>query len=109
MTYQEAVTSYTKWAEQSPWVPDQPNENFSEEHDGIWHLNNVNGAIAVVADDEVIAVREFWNAYERLSVEGKCDYPGGAEYRRVLTDWVEDQPDDLDEFIGRRASASPDE
>jgi hypothetical protein len=110
MTYQEAVTHYTEWAEQSPGNPNNPNEDFSEEHDGNWHLNNVNGGIAVVtADGDVIAVGEFWNAYERLSEEGKCDSPGGGEYRRVLTEWIEDSPDDLDEFISRRANASPDE
>lgn len=106
--FAEARACYFIWSKQHPGDPQTPNETLSEEHDGIWHLQNVNGPLAVVtAAGDVIAVREFHSAYERLSAEGKCDSPGGAEYQRVLHEWIEDQPDDMEEFIVRRANAVP--
>jgi hypothetical protein len=108
MTYQDALARYLKWAKQFPGDFNQPNESFSEEHSGIWHLNNVNGPLAVVmSNGDVIAVGHFWAAYERLAEDGKCDCPGGAEYRRVLREWIEQQPDNMEEFICRRANAGP--
>lgn len=104
--YELAVSCYLQWAEQFPGEPATPNEGLSEKYDGTWHLNNVNGPLAVVtANGDVVAVGDFFTAYRRLSEEGKCDSPGGTEYRRVLMEWVEDHPEDIDEFICRRANA----
>ena len=84
------------------------NRNLSFLDYGMWYLHNINGPLAVVTgDSSVIAVGHFWNAYERLSEEGKCDSPGGAEYRRVLMEWIEASPDNMEEFIVRRANAGP--
>lgn len=49
--------------------------------------------------------RKFHEAYERLSEDGRCDSPDGAEYERVLAEWREAGcPDTIDEFIGARAN-----
>lgn len=109
MNYEEAVSLYYERPKQSSDDPPHPNKQLSYEDCGIWHLNNVNGALAIVVDGEVFDVSEFWNVYERLAEEGKCDSPGGGEYRRVLIEWLDDQPDDMEEFIVHRANASPDE
>jgi hypothetical protein len=110
MTYQDALTHFFKWAKQLPDAPNHPNESLSEEHDGDWHLHNINGPLAVVmSNGDVIAVGNFWAAYERLAEDGKCDSPGGAEYRRVLREWIEQEPDDMETFILRRANAGPGE
>jgi len=63
---------------------------------------NHQGPLAVVlADCAVVPVAEFFATYERLAEAG------GAEYRRVLMEWIEDgQPADLDEFICRRAGSN---
>ena len=52
---------------------------------------------------------EFWNAYDRLSEEGKCDVAGGMECRRVLGEWLVnlDESRELDEFIRERANYVP--
>ena len=106
--FAQARACFLLWARRFPGEPQMPNENLSDEHDGYWHLNNVNGALAVVnRTGDVIAVGEFWAACERLSEAGKCDSPGGAEYRRVLHEWIENQPDDMEEFIVRRANVGP--
>lgn len=108
MTFDEACTRYFEWAEQFPNDPAQPNRNLSQQDEGIWHLENVNGPlVAVTSDGSVVSVRPFWSVYERLAAEGKCDSPGGMEYRRVLTEWIEEQPDNMDEFICRRANVGP--
>lgn len=110
MTFHEATDRYFKWAKQFPGNANIPNASHSEEHDGIWHLNNVNGPLAaVMSNGDVIAVGNFWAAYERLAEDGKCDSPGSAEYRRVLVEWIEQQPDDMEQFICRRANAGPGE
>lgn len=108
MNFQEATAIYDEWAKsQFNRDPDMPSEGLSEAFDGIWHLANLNGPLAVVtADGEVIAVGEFWMTYERLSEEGKCYPPGGAEYRRVLQEWIEARPDDMEEFIEQSAGAA---
>ena len=109
MNFQETSAIYYEWAKsQFNRDPDMPKEGLSEEVDGFWHLNNVNGPLTVVtAAGEVIAVGEFYAAYERLAEDGKCDSPGGAEYLRVLHEWIEDKPDDMEEFIVRRANVGP--
>lgn len=49
---------------------------------------------------------EFYDAYDRLSEEGKCDSPGGMEYTRVRDEWVRaGRPADIESFIIRRANA----
>ncbi len=107
MNYEEAVTAYFEDAKQSPGEPRMPNAGLSEEFDGIWHLANVNGPLAVVTGTgEVIAVDEFWKTYEQLSEEGNCYSPGGAEYRRVLREWVETRPDNMEQFIEQSAGAA---
>lgn len=105
LEYDEAVACYCEHSMRQIGEPRMPNENLSEKHDGFWHLANVNGPLALVTKSgNVISVDEFWTAYERLSEEGKCDSPGGAEYRRVLYEWVEDQPKDTEKFIVQRAN-----
>src|SRR5688500_8268750 len=47
----------------------------------------------------------FYDAYERLSWEGKCDCAGGMEYERVLAEWrFRGCPPAIDEFIVARAN-----
>jgi hypothetical protein len=51
----------------------------------------------------------FWRTYERLSQEGACDSPGGAEYERVREEWLAaEQPADVEAFIRSRANADAD-
>src|SRR5690606_30968505 len=65
LTYEEACHAFSNWAEGQPGEPQTPNEGLSEEHDGLWHLENINGPLAVVtADGEVVPVAEFHDAYE---------------------------------------------
>jgi hypothetical protein len=107
-SYDQACDAYMKWAKAQPGVPQQPNEGLSKEYDGLWHLENIHGPLAAVtAKGEIVPVGEFFEAYERLAKEGKCDCAGGMEYRRVLREWIENKPDDLDEFIVRRANVGP--
>ncbi len=109
MSYQEACEAYFSWAEKIPGQPENPSEGQSEFYDGLWHLENVSGPLVVVTDDSnVIPVGHFFAAYDRLADDGKCDCAGGMEYRRVLREWIDaGQPDDLDEFIVRRANVGP--
>ena len=49
-----------------------------------------------MTEDEI----EFRDAYERLSSEGRCDGPGGMQYKRVLQEWEEaGRPTDRSRFI----------
>lgn len=51
------------------------------------------------------AERDFLEAYDRLSEHGRCDCPGGMEYKRVLQEWQEaGRPANLDDFIPRHAN-----
>lgn len=60
--------------------------------------------------DATLTDRKFWLAYERLSESGTCDSPGGVEYARVRAEWIAaGRPDDIEEFICRRANAGPDD
>jgi hypothetical protein len=57
----------------------------------------------------MIPHHEFWQAYERLSREGRCDNAGGAEYRRLFADWNSHGcPSSLDEFITSRVNTAAD-
>lgn len=50
--------------------------------------------------------REFYDAYDRLADEGRCDGAGAGEYRRVLSEWSQaGRPSNLDEFILSRANS----
>ena len=52
---------------------------------------------------------KFLETYERLSSQGRCDGPGGMEYRRVLQEWQEaGRPDNLDDFIPKHANMRSD-
>lgn len=45
-------------------------------------------------------LKRFRAAYQRLSEDGQCDSPGGAEYRRVLGEWIDAEiPEPLEPFI----------
>jgi hypothetical protein len=65
--------------------------------------------------NEAEALVRFRAAYERLSRDGHCDAPGGMEYRRVWEEyrrvWEEYRsagcPEDVENFIRRRANALP--
>lgn len=49
-----------------------------------------------MTEDEI----EFRDVYEKLSSEGRCDGPGGMQYKRVLQEWEEaGRPTDLTRFI----------
>lgn len=51
--------------------------------------------------------KAFLNAYLRLASEGKCDSPGGAEYKRVLAEWqMSGRPSTVETFIVSRANAA---
>ena len=51
------------------------------------------------------ADQEFWNAYEALSKEGRCDSPGGMEYKRVFKEWTDQgRPANIEHFIKIRAN-----
>lgn len=51
---------------------------------------------------------DFDEAYARLAEVGKCDSPFGKEYQRVLGEWLaEGKPEDIEEFIVRRANIRP--
>jgi hypothetical protein len=53
--------------------------------------------------------QDFWDAYERLSQTGRCDGPGGMEYRRVLDEWKRvGCLSGIEHFIAVRASLGPD-
>lgn len=109
LSYEEACNAYFAWADEQPGNSATPNAGISASRDGLWHLADVNGSlVAVTSEGQVVASGEFFAVYERLSKEGKCDIAGGMEYLRVLREWIEDgQPDDLDEFIYRRANIGP--
>lgn len=54
----------------------------------------------------VIVEDEFWLECERLAKLGKCDSPGGMEYRRVRLQWEHDgKPSNIEEFIIRESNA----
>ena len=60
-----------------------------------------------MSDTTKIAHR-FWSTYERLSLDGFCDSPGGMEFTRVQREWRSAAyPEPLGEFIHRRANAIP--
>lgn len=57
MTYEEACKHYFEWAKQfvvrdADLEINNPNINLSEEIDGVWHLKNIHGPLAVVRQDE---------------------------------------------------------
>lgn len=50
----------------------------------------------------------FCKAWELLSQSGKCDGIGGAEFRRVIVEWIEaDMPTPATDFIIKQANAMP--
>lgn len=52
--------------------------------------------------------QDFWDAYERLSKDGKCDGAGGMEYERVRNEWrLAGSPENLEHFIVTRANWIP--
>ncbi|MAX38776.1 MAG: hypothetical protein CME33_19640 [Gimesia sp.] len=108
ITYEDACEGYFNWAKNQAECTKQPSESLSEIHYGIWHLEDINGPLAAVTTEkEIVPVSEFFAAYERLAKEGKCDCAGGMEYRRVLAEWIEKKPTDMDSFIVSRANAGP--
>lgn len=52
-------------------------------------------------------LNDFWDAYERLAHEGKCDSPGGGEFTRVQYEWQLWGRPDPEEFIVQRANVGP--
>lgn len=49
---------------------------------------------------------EFRDVYEKLAAIGKCDYPGGREYQRVLKEWLSlGRPSPIEQFIVTQANA----
>lgn len=62
-------------------------------------------AEAIRADDHMAAFRR---AYQVLARCGKCDSWGGAESKRVLSEWLEaGKPFDVEAFITKRANKMP--
>ena len=60
------------------------------------NLRDYVGFCMRMTEDEI----GFQDAYERLSSEGRCDGPGGMQYKRVLQEWEEaGRPTDLNRFI----------
>lgn len=57
-------------------------------------------------NDTKAVLTEFVEAYERLADEGKADAPGGAEFARVLNEYLTavPAPDDARAFIFERAN-----
>ena len=50
----------------------------------------------------------FFSAYEELAEDGLCDTPGGAEYERILDEWIDlGCPNGIEAFIVSRANAVP--
>lgn len=50
--------------------------------------------------------QEFREVYAKLSADGRCDHPGGSEYRRVLKEWLSlGRPCPIEPFIITRANA----
>lgn len=104
LSYEQACEAHFA----QPGNRETPKKELSEDFDGLWHLANDNGPLAAVTSDgEVIPVGDFFAAYERLSKQGKCDRPGEMEYGRVLAEWIEDRPDDLEKFIVQRSNVGP--
>jgi hypothetical protein len=57
----------------------------------------------------VVTDEDFWRAYKRLSEEGRCDNPGGEEYRRLAAQWKLDGcPANLDLYIASHANPEAD-
>jgi hypothetical protein len=55
-----------------------------------------------------IHLRVFTSAYRWLAAVGAADEVGGAEYRRVRQEWLDnDRPANLIEFIRERANLLP--
>lgn len=53
---------------------------------------------------------QFYRTYENLAADGHCDCAGGAEYRRVYSEWIAaGRPEPHAAFIRTRASCVPDE
>jgi hypothetical protein len=51
---------------------------------------------------------QFYRTYDRLAEDGICDCAGGAEYRRVLAEWLHaGQPEPHSAFICERANSLP--
>lgn len=108
LTFEQACEAYIAWAKEQPGTPEPPKKEVSDECYGIWHLVNDNGPLAAVTSDgEVIPVGDFFTAYQRLSKQGKCDSPGGMEYKRVLAEWLDDRSVDLDDFIVEQVNVGP--
>lgn len=56
------------------------------------------------------SARRFRRAYARLAIVGRCDSPGGMEYRRVRREWfAAGRPEPVEAFIQWRANAGPDD
>ena len=52
------------------------------------------------AENRIQNEDDFDQAWARLAELGQCDGPGGAEYRRVRSEWEQaGQPPWLDQFI----------
>lgn len=57
---------------------------------------------------EDLAEKIFFHVYDALAQLGYCDGPRGAEYDRVLAEWVScSRPDNVGGFILDRANAIP--
>lgn len=51
--------------------------------------------------------RQFAEVWARLAQEGRCDDVGGAEYRRVLLEWLNRcSAEEMERFIVERANIS---
>jgi hypothetical protein len=59
--------------------------------------------------EAIMSEQDFYDAYDRLADDGKCDSAGGSEYRRVLGEWkAAGRPETgLDAFIVARANIGP--
>jgi hypothetical protein len=57
--------------------------------------------------EAVALLLHFGRTWDGLARMGVCDEKGGAEFERVLKEWVEaDRPSNIEEFIAARASAT---
>jgi hypothetical protein len=52
--------------------------------------------------------QDFFRTYDSLAEDGHCNVEGGAEYRRVLAEWLDaGQPEPHAAFIRKRANFAP--
>ncbi len=59
-------------------------------------------------DDDPLTEEDFYDVYEFMADEGKCDSPGGSEYKRVLDEWEKaGRPENIREFIDRETNLYP--